>query len=110
MGGAINGLRPAEIVESVKLINDKEAFARYYNPERMTLEHYKFPDVFVRATKKAYISFVTPEMLEVAKLPLSILSSTPSYNAIRLACRKRGVNMDMRFCRKIQASWLYQHG
>lgn len=46
------GLRSAEIVESVKLINDREAFAKYYNPERQALEHFRFPDVFLRPTKK----------------------------------------------------------
>ena len=50
--GCLVGLRPAEIVDSVKLINDKEAFLRYYNPKLMILEHYKFPDVFLRSTKK----------------------------------------------------------
>jgi hypothetical protein len=29
----LTGLRPAEAVESVRLINDKEEFAKYYNPE-----------------------------------------------------------------------------
>lgn len=26
------GLRPGEVVESVKLINNPESFAKYYNP------------------------------------------------------------------------------
>jgi intergrase/recombinase len=38
------------------------------------------------------------------------LDHVPSYNAIRLAARKRGINMDMRFCRKIFASRLRQSG
>jgi intergrase/recombinase len=44
--------------------------------------------------------------------PLLLLlnNMVPSYNAIRHACRKRGINMDMRFCRKIHGSWLHQHG
>jgi hypothetical protein len=33
----LTDLRPAEAVESVKLLNDKEAFAKYYNPEGMHL-------------------------------------------------------------------------
>ena len=42
--GYLAGLRPIEIVvESVRLINDKEALAKYYDPEQMTLDHYKFP-------------------------------------------------------------------
>ena len=34
----------------------------------------------------------------------------PTYNAIRLTCRRKGVYMDMRYCRKIFASWLHKHG
>ena len=66
--GCLAGLRPIEIVvESVRLINDKEALTKYYyNPEQMTLDHYKFP-VFTRTTKKAYVSFVAHEMLKTVK-------------------------------------------
>jgi hypothetical protein len=63
----LTGLRPAEAVESVRLINDKEEFAKYYNEERQALEHFRFPSVFLRQTKKAYISLVTPEMLEIVR-------------------------------------------
>ena len=37
-------------------------------------------------------------------------STIPTYNAIRLTCRRKGVYMDMRYCRKIFASWLHKHG
>lgn len=54
--GALTGLRPAEILESVRLINNKETFPDYYNAEQMTLQHFKFPAIFLRHTKKASIS------------------------------------------------------
>ncbi len=63
--GTCVGLRPTEMLESVRLINDKEAFPRYYDSEQMILQHFKFPDVFLRQTKKAFLSFVTPEMLKM---------------------------------------------
>jgi intergrase/recombinase len=104
--GVLVGLRPSEVVESVKLINDKEgAFAKYYDSETMTLSHFKFKQ-FLRTTKKAWISFTTREMLEI----VDQINDSPSYNAIRLACRKRGINCDMRFCRKIHATHLHQSG
>lgn len=108
----LTGLRPAEAVESVRLINDKEAFAKYYKPERMALEHFRFSSVFLRWTKKTYISFVSPELLKIAN-SISAASSYNkilSYNAIRLAIRKRGINCDMRLCRKIHASWFSHCG
>lgn len=102
------GLRPAEAVESVRLINEREGFAKYYNPERQALEHFRFPDVFLRQTKKAYISFITPDMFNMVRYT-GPSTSTPTYNAIRLTCRRKGVYMDMRYCRKIFASWLHKH-
>jgi intergrase/recombinase len=99
------GLRPAEVVESVKLINDEEELQEYYKPERQALEHFRFPDIFLRQTKKAYISFVTPEMLDMVRYPKS---SILTYNAIRLTCRRKGINMEMRFCRKVFASWFHK--
>jgi intergrase/recombinase len=101
------GLRPAEVVESVRLINDVN-LSKYYNPERQTLEHFRFPEIFLRRTKKAYISFVTPEILEMVKGSQN--SGALTYNAIRLACQRRGIKCDMRFCRKIYASYLRQAG
>jgi intergrase/recombinase len=104
------GLRASEVVESVRLLNMLSNSIRYYNPERQALEHFRFPDIFLRQTKKAYISFVTPEMLEIVKFDTSILASIPSYNQIRLACWTRHIKMDMHLCRKIFASWLRKEG
>lgn len=60
----IIGLRPSEVVECVRLLNSSN-IRHYYNRERQALEHYRFPSIFLRQTKKAYVSFVTPEMLEL---------------------------------------------
>jgi intergrase/recombinase len=104
----LTGLRPAEAIESVRLINDEKEFARYYKPEHQALEHFRFPSVFLRQTKKAYISFVTPEILHMVRHTEPSTIST--YNAIRLTCRRKGIYMDMRYCRKIFASWLHKYG
>jgi intergrase/recombinase len=107
--GCCVGLRPAEVVESVKLLNVKNLQTQeisYYNPERQTLEHFRFP-VFQRATKKAYISIVNPEILELVQN----LDNVPkSYNDIRLACYTSRIKCDLRFARKIFASWLHKCG
>jgi intergrase/recombinase len=34
----------------------------------------------------------------------------PGYDAIRSACKRRKIDMDMRFCRKVHGSWLHSHG
>ncbi len=104
------GLRASEVIECVNLITGRDTYSRsYYNPERQALEHFRFPSIFIRQTKKAYISFVTQEMLDIVKLPERIRSST-TYNDVRYACWRAGIKCDMRFCRKIFASWLRQSG
>jgi intergrase/recombinase len=51
---------------------------------------------------------VTPEMLNI--ILQGGISPSITYNAIRLACQKRGITCDMRFCRKIFTSHLRQSG
>jgi hypothetical protein len=104
----LTGLRPSEACESVRLLkNSQPGLQQYYNPERQILQHYLYPEIFLRATKKAYISYITLDNLH----PIANLSSkTPSWNAIRHACRSRNINMEMRLCRKIFASYLRQSG
>lgn len=62
----LTGLRPTEAVKAVMLINDKEASAKYYEPDQQTLCHCKFPQ-FLRITKKAFVSYATQEMLALVQ-------------------------------------------
>jgi hypothetical protein len=103
--GVLTGLRASEIIESVRLINDKEVFPMYYDPVAMTLSHWKMPGM-LRSTKKAFLSYVTPEMIEHIQNPEKI----PTYNAIRKICNKRGISCDLHLCRKIFASHLHHSG
>ena len=59
----LTGLRPSEPCESVRLLkNDcSQAVTKYYNAEQQTLEHFKFPEFFLRATKKAFISYLSTD-------------------------------------------------
>jgi intergrase/recombinase len=106
----LTGLRPGEVIESVKLLagNNKFATVKYYNEERQALEHFRFPEIFLRKTKKAYISFVTTGMIE--EVVRDTLPQAPSYTAIRQACRKKGIYCNIAYCRKIFASWLSKEG
>jgi intergrase/recombinase len=108
----LTGLRPSEAMESVRLLNVDQSILvseqKYYNPQRQALEHFRFPDIFLRQTKKAYISFVSPEILDIV-IPISG-KRFPTYNAIRLAIYKRGLKCDMRYCRKLYASHLIKSG
>jgi hypothetical protein len=60
----LTGLRPTEAIESVKLLNSADYSAQYYNQERQALEHFRFPELFIRATKKAFVSYITLDNLQ----------------------------------------------
>jgi hypothetical protein len=63
----LTGMRGSECVEAVRLINAGEHLQQYYNPEQNILQHYRFPDIFIRRTKAIYISVVDDEILAIAK-------------------------------------------
>jgi len=99
----LTGLRPKEACLSLSLIH--KDLDDYLNKESSVLEHFKYPDVFIRRTKKAYISIATDSILQLAKQ-----SSICGYNALRLAVKRRVLDMNMAFCRKIFATLLRTEG
>ena len=60
----LTGLRAGEAFKSIKLIQNQKL--NYLNEKLMILEHFKYPSDFLRRTKKAYISIVTNDILEIA--------------------------------------------
>jgi len=64
---AASGLRFEESVNCwnllIKLSREGE-LSDYYNASRQVLEHFRFKNVFVRRTKKAFISFVCEDLIE----------------------------------------------
>ena len=64
----LTGLRPTEACISLSLVqNDLE---NYYNKEKSFLEHFKYPELFIRRTKKAYISVINDLIIQIAKNPI----------------------------------------
>jgi hypothetical protein len=118
--GCLVGLRASEVVECVRLLNEQFTYTKtaseqlrytqasppYYNPERQALEHFRFPQ-FLRQTKKAYLSFVTPEMIDMVRYTER---SIPTLDAITHDCRRKGIKMEMYLSRKIFASFLRKEG
>jgi hypothetical protein len=81
--------RPSKIELPATLRKIRHLLAEGYTNkeiiETLQLEHFRFPDIFLRQTKKAYISFVTPEILaDIVALRKNKIDAIPSYNAIRL--------------------------
>jgi hypothetical protein len=100
----LTGLRPDEACKSIILLKEKGQEG-YLNRDIMTLEHFRYPRIFIRRTKSAYFSIITEKGLELARQ-----SANCGYNALRLAAKRYGMNMNMAFCRKIFATHLRMNG
>ena len=60
----LTGLRPDEGYKAMDLIKTNPS--SYVDEKRMLLMHYRFPDVFLRVSKKAYVSIVNEDILKAA--------------------------------------------
>jgi intergrase/recombinase len=100
----LTGLRASECAEAVKLIS--LSTDKYYDPEQMILQHYRFPDIFIRRTKAVYISIVDKEILAIAQS----IKSTPTLNALKMQTRHSCLSFQAKYCRKIFASYLHKQG
>lgn len=49
----------------------------------MVLEHFRFPSIFIRRTKNAYISIVSEKILDIAKQANNI-----TYTSIKLDVKR----------------------
>ena len=96
------GLRADEVCKSISLV--KQGVTEYYNKVKGILEHYKHKSIFIRRSKKAYISLVDDDILILAK------QACESYNVIQCYLERRNVAMKMGYCRKIFCTWLRQTG
>ena len=88
----VTGLRYDEAVESYNLIiklSEEGKLSSYYNSERMVLEHFRFKEFFIRRTKKAFVSFVYPELVQkiATNKPLNLYSI---QSKVRRRCKKLG--------------------
>ncbi|HXG05773.1 MAG TPA: integrase [Nitrososphaera sp.] len=100
---ALTGLRADEACQSIRLLHSNKG--DYLNKEHMILEHYKIPEVFIRTTKKAFISIMTEKVLQVAQE-----SGVYNYNTMRHMLRRKGLGMNMGYCRKIFGTYLRMNG
>ena len=92
--GTLTGLRPVEACNSVRLIHTD--LPNYLNSDLFILEHFKWKDIFIRSTKKSFISVMTDRLLQIAKT-----ADPQSYTSIYAYLHKRHLPMRMNYCRKI---------
>jgi len=102
---ALTGLRPTEAAISCKLISelsDQNKLNLYLDRDLMMLQHFRFPDLLLRKSKNAYISFITPELLEL------VLETKPKikYSGIDTMIGRIGFNTRTKQLRKLYATQL----
>ena len=99
----LTGLRPTEAFNSINLI--KSDLDNYLDKEKMILEHVKYPKIFIRKTKKAYISIVNDLIIQIAND-----TNQSSYNSLRCYFKRRRIPFNLNYCRKIFATYLRTNG
>jgi hypothetical protein len=99
----LTGLRAAEACYSIALIQSD--LQTYLKQDKMILEHYRYPTIYIRNSKKAFISLVDDAILK-----LGLEAANCGYNALRNYLVRRKLGMNMSYCRKIFATHLRTKG
>ena len=105
---AVTGLRLSEAVAAYNLIIKLSAESKinsYFNADKSVLEHYRFKDVFIRSSKKAFVSFV-PEWLVQR-----IAAREPLLNAdsVKVRVKKRGLPQRFSDVREAHATFMVKY-
>jgi intergrase/recombinase len=107
MFDVLTGLRPAEAIESFNMLRDPVQRAEYLSKDEKILEHFRYPSIFLRRTKKAFISLVNEDILNyIENSPTDNLN----YDKIRLTFERNHQKFYMSYCRKIFATFLRNEG
>jgi len=88
---AFTGLRFVEAVNGFNLIvklDHTENLREYYDIKQEILGHYRFRDLFMRGSKKVFVSFVSKNLLDAVKG-----CPNTSKNAIQKRIRKAGIRL-----------------
>ena len=104
----LSGLRKEEAINSFNLIinlSQQNKLSEYYNAEHGILEHFKYGDLFLRQTKKVYISIVAKDLIS------EICNSQPvSYYAIRKRLTSNKLTLRIKELRSYFATYLRKNG
>jgi len=104
---ALTGLRPKEAFTSCRLISElgDRLEREYLNTDLQMLEHFRYKDLFLRRCKNAYISFVTPELLDLVKN----VRPTLTYESFVSKMKRRNFSVRINSLRKLHATMLREN-
>jgi len=101
----LSGIRTGEAVNAWNILSRKGELNNYYNVELKSLEHFKYPNVFLRGTKNVFFSFLTEDFVE------EIAEAEPvSYESIRKRLERKGLNIRLKELRSYYATFMVGHG
>ena len=105
---SITGLRLDEAVQSYNLIiklSKQGKLSEYYNEANECLEHFRFKEVFIRKSKKAFISFVPKELIDQIKVSEPLTSK----HSVQQFVKKSGLKIRFSDIREAHASFLTKY-
>jgi len=104
---AVTGLRLGETINCWNLIirlSSEGRLEEYYKAENCVLEHFRFKELFIRRTKKAFISFIDQDLIS------RITESNPlTKNQITKRIQRRKINLRFGDVREFWASYMTRH-
>ena len=103
----LSGVRAMEGIKSFNLIVKlgSKYSQEYYNEKTLFLEHFRFPNLFLRSRKNVYVSAVPRVLLD----EISNASSV-SYNAIDKKLNKANLSMRVKQLRSFYATKMREEG
>ena len=106
---ALSGLRRSEAIESfnqiIALSQERGGLESYYDREKGALEHYKYPEQFLRTTKNVFFSLVPEELIE------EIAASEPiTYSMIKGRLYRKKMRMRVDELRDHWGTFMLDHG
>lgn len=106
---AVTGLRFIEGIHSYNLIrrlNVEGKLDTYYVHDKSALEHFRFKEIFLRSSKKAFVSFVPPEVI---KSICDSGSELPSADRIQQLVRRRGLPLRFSDIREAHGTFMTRY-
>ncbi len=105
---AISGIRVGEAIKAFNLVielNQAGRLGDYYNRELHSLEHFKYPELFLRGTKNVFFSFIPQAFIDEITA-----CETVYYSTLRKHLKKHGLNLRFSELRDYYATFLVHHG
>ena len=103
-----SGLRSNEAIESFNIIislREQGKLNEYYNEALETLEHFRFPKVFFRNTKNAFLTMIPQHLVnEISKC------KPMTYSTIRNRLLRRKMRVRMNELRDYYGTFMVRHG